>query len=146
MLANGCKISTPNHFHGVVEIVGALLAAPKMNTDLNHGAANINSGAANINSGAANINSGAANGNSGAANGNSGAASSAPTLGKILRRFKSLSAIAVNRCLFRQGQPVWQRNYYEHIISNESAYLKIAEYMQTNPLQWRDDTYYLRTN
>lgn len=38
---------------------------------------------------------------------------------------------------------LWQRNYYEHIIRNESAYLNIAEYIQTNPLEWLDDTYYL---
>ena len=38
---------------------------------------------------------------------------------------------------------VWQRNYYEHIIRNEDAYLKIAEYIQTNPQRWEMDTYYV---
>ncbi len=38
---------------------------------------------------------------------------------------------------------VWQRNYYEHIIRNEDAYLKIAEYIQTNPQRWDTDTYHV---
>ena len=72
-----------------------------------------------------------------------GAASSAPTLGNILRRFKSVSAIAVNRCLNRQGQPVWQRNYYEHIIRSDQAYQNITEYIRTNPKLWQEDAYFV---
>ncbi len=56
-----------------------------------------------------------------------GAASSAPTLGDVIRTFKSLSAIGVNRWLGRSGQPLWQRNYYEHIIRRD------------NPLNWETD-------
>lgn len=29
---------------------------------------------------------------------------------------------------------IWQRNYYEHIIRNEKALLKIREYIRNNPL------------
>ena len=49
---------------------------------------------------------------------NQGAASSAPTkdistrLGDVVRAFKSVSAINVNRFLSRLGVPLWQRNYY----------------------------------
>ena len=38
---------------------------------------------------------------------------------------------------------VWQRNYYEHIIRNEGAYLKIAECIQANPQRWEEDTYHV---
>jgi len=38
---------------------------------------------------------------------------------------------------------LWQRNYYEHIIRDEVAYLKIAEYIQTNPQRWEEDVYYV---
>jgi putative transposase len=48
-----------------------------------------------------------------------GAASGAPTLGDIMRTFKSVSTITVNRRLDRQGYPLWQRNYYERIICDE---------------------------
>lgn len=63
------------------------------------------------------------------------------TIGSMVRGFK----IGVTRW-FRANtdiHTVWQRNYYEHIIRNEDAYLKIAEYIQTNPQRWEIDTYYV---
>ncbi len=45
---------------------------------------------------------------------------------------------------FTNTQIVWQRNYYEHIIRNEESYLKIAEYIQTNPLRWQEDKYHVQ--
>lgn len=35
---------------------------------------------------------------------------------------------------------LWQRNYWEHIIRNEEAYQRIAEYILRNPEQWNNDT------
>jgi REP element-mobilizing transposase RayT len=63
------------------------------------------------------------------------------TVGSIVRGFK----IGATKW-FRANtdvHAVWQRNYYEHIIRNEEAYLKIAEYIQANPLLWGKDTYYV---
>ena len=60
------------------------------------------------------------------------------TIGSMVRGFK----IGVTRW-FRANtdiHAVWQRNYYEHIIRNEDAYLAIAEYIQTNPQRWETDT------
>ena len=74
-----------------------------------------------------------------------GAASSAPTgsasttLGKVLRVFKSISAIGVNRLLSRSGQSLWQRSYYEHVIRGEESLNRIREYISTNPLRWQLD-------
>ena len=34
---------------------------------------------------------------------------------------------------------LWQRNYYEHIVRNEAAYLRIAAYIEANPSRWHDD-------
>ncbi|MFA6533708.1 MAG: transposase [Patescibacteria group bacterium] len=34
---------------------------------------------------------------------------------------------------------LWQRNYYEHIISNEDDYNNIVEYIRDNPLLWERD-------
>jgi REP element-mobilizing transposase RayT len=34
---------------------------------------------------------------------------------------------------------LWQRNYYEHIIRNDDDYLRIAEYIQSNPINWKND-------
>ena len=35
---------------------------------------------------------------------------------------------------------LWQRNYFEHIIRNEKAYLKISQYIFNNPLIWLEDS------
>ena len=71
-----------------------------------------------------------------------GAASSAPTtptLGNVMRAFKSISAINVNRLLSRSGQSLWQRNYYEHIIRDAESLDRIREYIVANPLRWALD-------
>ncbi len=34
---------------------------------------------------------------------------------------------------------VWQRNFYEHIIRNETELHGIREYIQNNPAQWELD-------
>ena len=68
-----------------------------------------------------------------------GAASSAPTLGAILRAFKSLSAIAINKRWGRSGQAVWQRNYYEHVIRDGREMRIIQRYILENPARWDSD-------
>ena len=37
------------------------------------------------------------------------------------------------------GTPIWQRNYYEHIIRSEESLNKIREYVVNNPLLWERD-------
>ncbi len=69
-----------------------------------------------------------------------GTASSTPTLGDVIRAFKSVSAIQVNRLLSRSGQPLWQRNYYEHIIREEDDLGRIRQYILDNPVKWPEDT------
>jgi len=63
------------------------------------------------------------------------------SIGSIVRGFK----IGVTKW-FRKNtdiSTVWQRNYYEHIIRDEKSYYQISEYIQTNPLKWQDDKYYV---
>jgi len=38
---------------------------------------------------------------------------------------------------------IFQRSYYDHIIRNEAEYNKIWEYIDTNPLKWELDKYYI---
>jgi len=53
-------------------------------------------------------------------------------LGMVVRKFKArVSQLA--------GHPVWQRNYYEHVIRDEKDYQRIAEYIWENPLNWEID-------
>jgi REP element-mobilizing transposase RayT len=34
------------------------------------------------------------------------------------------------------GHPVWQRNYYEHIIRDEKDLDNTREYITNNPVKW----------
>lgn len=60
-------------------------------------------------------------------------------LPEILRGFKTFSARRLNRMRRTSGVPVWQRNYYEHIIRNEESLDKVREYIINNPLTWELD-------
>jgi putative transposase len=60
-------------------------------------------------------------------------------LSEIIRSFKTSSARRINQLRDSKGIPVWQRNYYEHIIRNEEALQKIREYIFNNPLSWEQD-------
>ncbi|MEH1778796.1 MAG: transposase [Nostoc sp.] len=60
-------------------------------------------------------------------------------LPEIIRNFKTSSARRINKLRDSKGIPVWQRNYYEHIIRNEEALQKIREYIFNNPLSWEQD-------
>ena len=65
------------------------------------------------------------------------------TIPTIIRGYKSFVTKQINILRNQPGVPVWQRNYYEHIIRDEKSYYQISEYIQTNPLKWQDDKYYV---
>jgi len=72
----------------------------------------------------------------------------APTVGDVVEAFKSLSTNDFIRNVKQNNwrtfyKKLWQRNYFEHIIRNEKFYNQISEYIQTNPLKWQDDKYYI---
>jgi REP element-mobilizing transposase RayT len=59
----------------------------------------------------------------------------APTLPRIVNQFKGSVTKAV-------GYSVWQKSYHDHIIRNDADYLRIWQYIDTNPEKWREDCYY----
>ncbi|OGC80948.1 MAG: hypothetical protein A2W07_04205 [candidate division Zixibacteria bacterium RBG_16_43_9] len=66
----------------------------------------------------------------------------APTkypLSEIIRGFKTFSSRRINETRNMSGTPVWQRNYYEHVVRNEDELNCIREYILYNPLQWQFD-------
>ena len=66
----------------------------------------------------------------------------APThhgLSEIVRAFKTFSARRINALHNTVGTPFWQRNYYEHIIRNQSALDRIRQYIADNPARWSED-------
>ena len=56
--------------------------------------------------------------------------------------FKMNSAKQINQISDRPGYPVWQRNYYDHIIRDETELTKIRDYIINNPLNWKTDEDY----
>ncbi len=62
-----------------------------------------------------------------------------PTLGQIVAHFKYMTTKQINIIRDTPGVPVWQRNYYEHIIRNEIELNKIREYIRDNPVRWAFD-------
>jgi putative transposase len=63
----------------------------------------------------------------------------AGSLGAIVGNFKSITTRRINQVRKTPGQPVWQRNYYEHIIRHEKELNAIREYILDNPANWLQD-------
>ncbi len=63
------------------------------------------------------------------------------SLGAIIGQFKSLVTKRINALRGTPGAPVWQRNYYEHIIRTEQALDAIRRYIAVNPQRWHLDRY-----
>ena len=63
------------------------------------------------------------------------------SLGAIMAQFKRAATLRINHLRGTHGQPVWHRNYYEHIIRNDDTLNRIREYVHTNPQRWHLDKY-----
>jgi putative transposase len=58
---------------------------------------------------------------------------------EIVRGFKTFSARRINRIRKGKGTPVWQRNYYEHIVRDRTSLQYIRDYIRSNPRSWQED-------
>ncbi len=61
------------------------------------------------------------------------------SLGSLIAGFKSVATKRINELRGLPGVPVWQRNYYERIIRNESELNRIRQYILDNPRNWGND-------
>ena len=61
------------------------------------------------------------------------------TLPKVIGYLKMNTAKRSNQLNQRSGQPLWQRNYYEHIIRTEDELNCIRQYILNNPFTWETD-------
>jgi len=61
------------------------------------------------------------------------------TVGAIIRGFKAASTKRINGLRCTPGAPVWQRNYYEHVVRSEKDLERIREYIRLNPTRWPQD-------
>ncbi len=73
-----------------------------------------------------------------------GGSRTAPTkpLGRIIGAFKTVSTKHVNAWRETPGATLWQRNFYEHIIRNDTDLDRIREYIASNPAHWSEDAEY----
>ena len=68
----------------------------------------------------------------------------AHTLGDVVGAYKSLTTVECGKGVRELGWPpfekrLWQRNYYERIIRNESELGLAREYIANNPMKWEFD-------
>lgn len=129
-------IVMPNHFHGILEIVGAtLVVAPNNNTVAPNYDAQIQPP---FTTGQPPFTTGQPQ----------GIAHTKPkTVGDMMDAFKSIVTVEYIRGVKNLGwQPfdgkLWQRNYYEHIIRDEQSYQRIAQYIINNPAKWQEDKFF----
>ena len=57
---------------------------------------------------------------------------------EIVRNFKTYSAKEINAITGQTGNSFWQRNYFEHVIRDDMDLNRIRQYIQENPLKWKD--------
>jgi len=58
----------------------------------------------------------------------------------IVRLFKSTTTKQINQLrVSTPMQPLWQRNYYEHVIRNKVELNRIRQYIIDNPKKWKED-------
>ncbi len=58
------------------------------------------------------------------------------SVGAMLAGYKSAATRRINDLRGTPYTPVWQRNFYEHVIRNEDDLAEIKEYIVNNPLKW----------
>jgi REP element-mobilizing transposase RayT len=58
------------------------------------------------------------------------------SLATIVRSFKSAATKRLNDRRHGPGLPVWQRNYYEHVVRDEDELHRIHQYIADNPRAW----------
>ena len=63
------------------------------------------------------------------------------SLSCIIRSFKSETSKQIHQNI-EPNIIVWQRNYFEHIIRNETEYREIRKYIADNPKNWERDKNY----
>ncbi len=61
------------------------------------------------------------------------------SLSTILRSFKSAVTIDMHKI---DAGFAWQSRFHDHIIRDHQSYLRIKNYIETNPIHWKEDKFY----
>lgn len=59
----------------------------------------------------------------------------APTVSTVIQQMKGYVTKQI-------GRPIWQKLFHDHVIRNEKGYQMIWNYIEENPMRWRDDCFY----
>lgn len=59
----------------------------------------------------------------------------APTISTVIQQMKGVAAKRI-------GYGIWQKSFHDHVVRNEKDYLKIWEYIESNPMKWAEDCFY----
>ena len=65
------------------------------------------------------------------------------SLGAIVGQFKSTVTRRARVQNLISNSPLWQRNFYEHVIRNEESLNDIRKYIAFNPARWQEDSLYI---
>ena len=64
-------------------------------------------------------------------------------ISNVVGKFKAAVTRNVgNAFMHSEKNQIWQRSFHDHIIRGENDYLKIWNYIDTNPQKWKDDCFY----
>ena len=63
------------------------------------------------------------------------------SFGALVAGFKSAATKRINEIRHAPGAPVWQRNYWEHMVRNEMELNRIRQYIINNPMKWKSDMF-----
>ncbi len=61
------------------------------------------------------------------------------SLGAFVAGFKAAATKRINTARGSPGEPIWQRNYFEHVIRSEDSLQRIRQYILDNPMRWEFD-------
>lgn len=59
----------------------------------------------------------------------------AQLLDEIVKSWKGFSAKEANKLLNRTGRPFWAREYYDHVLRDDEARSRAADYIHDNPVK-----------
>ena len=140
-------IVMPNHFHGIIEIVGSPLVGDHQNEKGQP------QGIAPT----------PPPGTAPTPPPGTAPTSQKKTVGEIMGAFKSITTgkyiegVKKHKCVCSNNKTctcngwkifdkkLWQRNYWEHIICNEESYQRISQYILQNPAKWVEDQLHPQT-
>ena len=75
---------------------------------------------------------------------NDGRGNPSPTIPNVVGWLKYNITKQINKVNNKPETKVFQRSFHDHIIRSKADYLKIWNYIDTNPQKWNDDCFYVK--